>query len=1388
MRKIMNKNRRYAIHHLLVLAWAMLTGATFWHESAVSAVMFTDVTLAAGIDYQQHQLPDPSPSFHQADYMSGAAAAGDYDNDGWVDLYVTRLDGPDLLYRNQGDGTFVDVAAAVGITRGNGSNGAAWADIDNDGDLDLYVTSLSDKRFYLYINDGKGGFTEEAAARGASIGGTDEHYGFSVTFGDYDGDGYLDIHTTEWRTDDLNPGAAASNSRLLRNQGSSRPGYFDDVTLSAGVSVDAVPGTAAGTFSLASRFADLDQDGFQDLLITGDFGTSRLFWNNGDGTFTDGTQAANVGTDENGMGSALADFDGDGRIDWFVASIYDPENTCATASCTWRGSGNRLFRNNGDRTFTDVTDSAGVRDGSWGWGASFIDYDNDGDQDLVLTNGMNFPNEATYTLDDPFENDVMRFWENDGAGVFTEKAALVGLTDTASGKGLLTFDYDKDGDLDIFVVNNGGRPVLYRNDGGNANDWLRIECAGHRTCIGVRVKVRVEPTSPEQVFEFNAGSNYLGQNEMVAHFGVGSGSRAIDQVQVVWPGGALQTMTRIPRNSTLKIIFPVVLNGGAGTDVLFGKGGYDTLTGGAGNDALFGNAGNDLLAGGEGDDMLNAGSGDDQLEGGAGNDHLAAGDGDDILNGGAGDDSLFGEAGDDILVLDGTDGNSGGDFYDGGIGVDTLRLTLTATQYADPVVQAELNAFVEFLAINSNSAVASNPEFTFFTLGLTVRNFELIEVNGVILQGDKPTIYIDPTAPPGGDGSFLKPFDSWASVTWDAKRYLQKVGTESKGGKVYVSAQGTASSPVEIGSYGVRENGVGNPIISGGIIFENASYVVLDGLTIRDGGEGSVVIRNGSHHITIKNSEIRESDIGVWITSGAGTGNVITGNLIHSNAIDGVAVNLVNAVAGDESYISNNVISYNGVHGIELTGNYYIVEGNEVLENGFGLTGTSGIHLLAESRTQDAANHNIIRYNVVYNTHEVLGPDGNGIQLDRYSDFNNVYGNISFNNGGPGMNALRSSDNTFYENVLFANMKSNAHAQFARPAEFGIWAYNLELDGQSKNNTVMNNIIVPTRDNTYAILIDAPTIFFEQIIQGNRYYKAGGGDWFLWGFDVGLQWGGGESGADIDRWNQLKQNGTPDFFGGINLVEADGQLIGGPGIDILHGGAGDDSLYGDTGDDILVAREGDDFLSGGPGKDRMVGGPGNDVYDIDDADDRIYEFVGGGTDEVRSSVDYYMASNIENLVLTGNANIVGVGNELNNTLIGNSGANMLVGDDGADFMLGGDGSDYLRGDSGNDYLDGGAGNDLIFGGEGVDVMKGGPGEDVFVFRRGDGGAVLDFEGNQALGGDLLLFDGFGAGAMLSYTGSGGIWRIDYVVAGVPKTQTITLVGIVGLHPVDYKFQ
>ncbi len=532
-------------------------GARAGFPSRPIALRFTEVAAEAGLDYVQAPpgtmlgcedstpMKCPFTSVH----MSGGAAAGDFDRDGLVDLYVTRLDQPGILYRNRGDGTFQDVTKSMGLDQGIGGNGAGWADIDNDGDLDLYVTSVLDKRYYLFVNDGDR-FVEQGSARGADLATDYRHHGFGVSFGDYDRDGFVDLHTTEWLQITLDS-PVPSHARLLHNRGRSAPGFFEDATEEAGV--DLLQGVRATRTSYSSAFADMDGDGWPELLVVADFVTSRMFWNDGGGSFTDGTLYSHVGTDTNGMGEAIGDYDGDGDMDWFVTAIYDPDYKCGdTDACAWGTSGNRLYQNQGDRSFVDVTDAAGVRDGGWGWGAAFVDYDNDGDLDLVMTNGVDFP----YPEAALFRSDPMRVWRNEGDGTFTEVSASLGIDDRGDGKGLLVFDYDGDGDQDLFVVQHEGSPRLYRNDGGNRRAWLRVRLVGsvsNRDGIGARLTLTRRPGEAPLVRDLMGGGGFLGQSEMVVHFGLGDFEGPLSELRVDWPSGRRQVLTGVMPRQTLEL-------------------------------------------------------------------------------------------------------------------------------------------------------------------------------------------------------------------------------------------------------------------------------------------------------------------------------------------------------------------------------------------------------------------------------------------------------------------------------------------------------------------------------------------------------------------------------------------------------------------------------------------------------------------------------------------------------------------------------------------------------------------------------------------------------------------------------------------------------------------
>ncbi len=517
---------------------------------------FEDVTIAAGLVHCQGPRNEPGRCIFNSEQVearfpelrgsgvlfpredsctperqTGGVAVGDYDNDDWPDLYFTRLNGPGLLYRNDRRGGFEDVTARARLdVLPDRSNGAIWFDADNDGNLDLLVNTVAGSRAYFFRSDGRGHFREQAIARGLAVESEFPIASQSIAVGDYDNDGYLDVHMTEWRMFDF--GEVVSTARLLHNRGAKQPGYFEDRTRAAGVNLTSERGVA---WSFASAFADLDGDQFTDLYVASDFGTSRLFWNNGDGTFRDGTRAAAVGTEENGMGLAIADITGDARPDIFVSSIYDPDQVCNDGNCNHGKSGNRLFRNLGSRRFIDATDEFGVRDGGWGWGAAFIDAANTGRLGLVQASGIDYPSYP----DDEFLDGPTFYWDLAEPSAASSAATNVGLAQAGPGKGVATLDFDRDGRTDVVIARDGRTPLLYRNVTEGGNHWLDVQLEGDHgaTVVGARISVQPTADGPAQSQLYQSSSHFLGQSQTVAHFGLDSHDHVVAVVRVTWPGG-----------------------------------------------------------------------------------------------------------------------------------------------------------------------------------------------------------------------------------------------------------------------------------------------------------------------------------------------------------------------------------------------------------------------------------------------------------------------------------------------------------------------------------------------------------------------------------------------------------------------------------------------------------------------------------------------------------------------------------------------------------------------------------------------------------------------------------------------------------------------------------
>lgn len=515
---------------------------------------FVDVSVVAGLHHDPGELREPPACLldyvHRSgpgDYclperFIGAAAVGDFDGDGWPDLFVTRVGGPGQLLRNGADGTFTDEGAARGIASTAVHSGAAWVDVEGDGDLDLLLLTMGALRNELYLNDGSGHFEERAVERGVDVTSEHAHVGTSVALGDFDLDGYVDLFVGDWHPEGA-LGAQPDLNRLLRNRGAAAPGFFEDVGAALGVALDddrTTPGLPAGAFAFAPAFVDLDGDRYPELAVAADYGTTRLYWNDAGQRFVNGTAAAGVSNNANGMGSAFGDFDGDGVLDWFISGVHRPPNA----------TGNRLFRSVGARRFADVTDAFGVRDGDWGWGAAFFDANHDGVLDLALASGW-----PVY----PFLDDPMRLWLGGAGAPWEDGAAAAGIDYRSGGRGLVPFDYDRDGDLDLLVIGNTSPAALLRND-DPPGGWLVVRAeggVGNPHSLGAVVRVQVDAGGAWQVRHIGVGAHLFAQEEAVAHFGLGAGDAPVHAVDVYWPATDQRIVVRdVARDATLTVAHP----------------------------------------------------------------------------------------------------------------------------------------------------------------------------------------------------------------------------------------------------------------------------------------------------------------------------------------------------------------------------------------------------------------------------------------------------------------------------------------------------------------------------------------------------------------------------------------------------------------------------------------------------------------------------------------------------------------------------------------------------------------------------------------------------------------------------------------------------------------
>jgi len=487
------------------------------------------------------------------------AAFFDYDNDGFLDIYIvnsgyvpktTKKKSPgNVLYRNNGDGTFTDVTKVASVGGMGYGMGVATADYDNDGDEDIYVTNFGAN--VLYANNGDGTFTDVTQKAGVG----DERWGMGCAFLDFDLDGNLDLYVVNYVDYDMsvrswiNEEAGISKyshprkfkgtaDALYQNNGD---GTFSDVAKRAGVSN---PAEGRG---LGIAVGDLDNNGYHDVYVVNDTNRNFLYYNNGDGTFTDISLFSGTGYDKNGiaegsMGVDMGDYNNDGWLDIIVANT-EP---------------NTLYKSHGDGSFTDESDAANLRRESnfmVGFSAKFFDYDNDGYLDIFFGNGH--VQDRVKLLNDPLtysQKDQIYRYNRDGTFTEVNKSAGSYFSEKYVGRGVAFGDYDNDGDTDIFIVNSGQRAILLRNDGGNRNNWVAIKLIGKKSNRdGIGSRILLAAGKQTQIADVRSGSSFLSSHDRRIIFGLGKVKR-VARIEIKWPSGIVQILEGVKANQLITIV------------------------------------------------------------------------------------------------------------------------------------------------------------------------------------------------------------------------------------------------------------------------------------------------------------------------------------------------------------------------------------------------------------------------------------------------------------------------------------------------------------------------------------------------------------------------------------------------------------------------------------------------------------------------------------------------------------------------------------------------------------------------------------------------------------------------------------------------------------------
>jgi hypothetical protein len=525
---------------------------------AAGPVIFQDISEKAGVTSWTHRMGNPDKKFILESNGSGVGLI-DYDNDGWLDIYFVNgstnkaLDGKEpsphaALFHNNHDGTFSDLTAKAGVQNDRWGFGVAVGDYDNDGWPDIFVANYGENR--LYHNNRNGTFTDVAAKAGITLG----NWSAGATWGDYDGDGRLDLFVSGYvHFDRNNPPESGVNGvsaafcsfrgepvncgphglkgepdHLFHNNGD---GTFTDVSEKAGVA------DKPGYYGLGTVFVDVNNDGKPDLLVANDSTPNYLYINKGDGTFEDVSYASGYALNEAGretasMGVAVGDYENTGRLDIYNTTFSDDYKP--------------LYRNDGDANFTDISYQLGIAEISvpfLGWGDAFIDYDNDGWKDLLTVNGHVYPQVDQHAWGTTWAQRPLLFRNLNGKAFETVPAVEgTGLAIVIPGRGLAVGDLFNDGKIDAVINVEDHQPVILRNVSKDHHHWLEIKLAGGpkspRDAVGATVYVTANHM--RQRSDVLSGGSYLSSSDQRVHFGLGDAT-SVESIEVHWPSGTVES-------------------------------------------------------------------------------------------------------------------------------------------------------------------------------------------------------------------------------------------------------------------------------------------------------------------------------------------------------------------------------------------------------------------------------------------------------------------------------------------------------------------------------------------------------------------------------------------------------------------------------------------------------------------------------------------------------------------------------------------------------------------------------------------------------------------------------------------------------------------------------